>query len=91
METELEVLLGKIRAACTDTKPGTSQSEALSSIQWRLEAENGLCAGLDSRYSAALVHPANAMIFDGRDNPELKQQFYESVLGVNLAVVMLKH
>ena len=90
MQTTLELLHGKIADACSATKPKSRQRmKALAKIKWRLESFEGLCAGLDDKFGCALVLPYHAQIFDGRDNEELKKKFYETVLGVELAIVLL--
>lgn len=89
MKTVVEILHDRISQACATTVPGKARMKALSKIRWRLEAENGLCGGLDEKFGAALVLPHSAQVFDGRDNEDLKKRFYEAALGVELAVVLL--
>jgi hypothetical protein len=89
VKTEIEFLHERIEAACAATKPRTrARNNALAKIRWRLESFEGLCAGLDDKLGCALVLPGNAQVFDGRDNEDLKKKFYETVLGVELALVL---
>lgn len=90
MKTQVELLGERIATACVGTKPNTrARNEALALVRWRLESSNGLCAGLDNKFGCALVSPPNAQVFDGRDNESLKKAFFETALGVELALVLL--
>lgn len=90
MKTEMETLRERIAAVCEKTEANTqARMKALAKLKWRLESIDGLCAGLDSKFGCALVLRDNAQIFDGRDNEELKKQFYETSLGIELALVLL--
>jgi hypothetical protein len=90
MKTQMEILQDRIAAACDTTEPQTrSRSKELAKLRWRLESIDGLCAGLDNNLGCALVSPQNAQVFDGRDNERLKKSFYESALGIELALVLL--
>jgi hypothetical protein len=90
MKTTLELLHEQIAEACSATKPRTrDRMKALAAIKWRLESFEGLCAGLDDKFGCALVLPHNAVVFDGRDNEEMKKKFYETILGVELAIVLM--
>jgi len=46
---------------------------------WKLKS-GSLYAGTNGP-TAALVSPDKALVFDSRDNPELKARFYGAVLG----------
>jgi len=59
-----------------------------SSTKWRLKY-GLLYAGLTSRFTAALVGPDDALVFNQDDNSELKRAFYEAVLGVKFEVETL--
>ncbi|WP_395750133.1 hypothetical protein [Prosthecobacter sp.] len=90
MKTPIEILGERIATACATSKPNTQErNKALSLVRWRLESSNGLCAGLDAEMGCALVSPPNAQVFDGRDNESLKKAFFETALGVELALVLL--
>ncbi len=90
MKTQVELLGERITTACAATKPNTrARNEALALVRWRLESSNGLCAGLDNKFGCALVCPPSAQVFDGRDNEALKKAFFETALGVELALVLL--
>lgn len=90
MKTQMKILAERIASACDNTKPNTrSRSNELAKIKWRLESIDGLCAGLDNKLGCALVLPHNAQVFDGRDNEQLKKNFYETALGVELALVLV--
>ncbi len=90
MKTQVELLGEKIATACATNMPKTqARNEALAQIRWRLESFEGLCAGVDDKLGCALVSPPNAQVFDGRDNETLKKAFFETALGVELALVLL--
>lgn len=90
MKTQVELLGERIETACTATKPKTrARNKALAQVRWRLETFDGLCAGLDDKMGCALVSPPNAQVFDGRDNETLKKAFFETALGVELALVLV--
>ena len=90
MPTTLELLHERIAEACSVTKPRTRErNKALAKIRWRLESFEGLCVGMDDKLGSALVLPGNALVYDGRDNEDMKKKFFETVLGVELAIVLL--
>jgi hypothetical protein len=90
MKSQVDVLRERIAEACRTTKPFTKQrNAALAKIKWRLESFEGLCAGLDDKLCCALVQPQNAMVFDGRDDEEMKKKWYEINLRVELALVLV--
>ncbi|WP_395745122.1 hypothetical protein [Prosthecobacter sp.] len=89
MKSQMEILRERIAAACATTKPNTkARRQELAKIRWRLESIDGLCAGFDDKFGSALVLRGNAQVFDGRDNEEMKKRFFETALGVELALVL---
>lgn len=52
----------------------------LEQIKWRLRGPNGEFVGL-STFRCDFVPEKNALIFDGRDNEDLKKRTFERVLG----------
>lgn len=80
-----------IARAVKGTKPFTNaRNDALATVRWVLATEDGRFVAVNDAAQAGLVHdPAKATIYDGRDNEELKTQFFEAILGVPLTVVLL--
>jgi len=60
----------------------------MAAIKWRLRGPVGQFVGLGSGLKCAFVAESNAMIFDGRDNEEMKLATYQAELG-NLTVEIL--
>jgi hypothetical protein len=78
-----------IKSACEGTEPRTqARSKALASIKWRLRSPAGLYAGIDG-YRTVLTDAQSALVFDGRDNEEMKAQNIGHLLGVPLAVELV--
>lgn len=48
-----------------------------------------LCAGLGKNNEAALVEPDKALLFDARDNQELKRKFWTAILNVPFVIESL--
>jgi len=80
-----------IDRAAKGTEPFTrGRSRALASVRWVLATEDGRFVAVNGSARASLVRdPAEAMVYDGRDNEELKAPFFEAILGVPLTVVLL--
>lgn len=54
--------------------------KAMRSIKWRLRGEHDEFVGLDGLF-CAFVPESSAMIFDGRDNEDMKLAAYQMRLG----------
>ena len=54
---------------------------ALKAILWRLRGPNGEFVGMRGYWAIAFVPEHEALVFDGRDNEEMKLRAYESALG----------
>jgi hypothetical protein len=52
---------------------------------WRIKC-GLLYAGINARKQAALVAPDDALVFDARDNRQIKLGFYSAMLGVKCEV-----
>lgn len=80
-----------ISRAVHGTKPGsTKRMRALASVRWVLATEDGRFVAVDDRAHVSLTRePAQAAIYDGRDNEAMKGRFMETLLGVPLTVVLL--
>jgi hypothetical protein len=90
MNSHLDELHERIDLACRSTNAATRERDReLAKVRWRLESDDGRCAGLDSFLCCALVKPEAALIFDGRDNELSKKKCYESALGIDLFIVLL--
>lgn len=55
-----------------------ARTQKIVGAAWRLKS-GLLYAGLGKNYSAALVGPDDATVFDDRDNPEIKAGFYQAL------------
>jgi hypothetical protein len=55
--------------------------EAMKAIAWRLRGLNGEYVGLNSHAQCSFVPESRALVFDGRDNEEIKLAVYQSALG----------
>ncbi len=66
-----------ISRAVRGTKPQThARMESLAGVRWVLATDDGRFVAVDERAQASLVlDPAQAMIYDGRDNEALKARF----------------
>lgn len=86
----MNALDGLIQSACASTEPTKARRTALAGIKWRLRY-GLLYAGLDP---FEIVHPyrlvsaddPRCVIFDGRDNEELKTKWYGIHLGCKFEV-----
>lgn len=59
-------------------------------IKWVLRDQNGNYAALDSKASIIAVDKLNdALVFDGRDNEEMKCDFYNRITGMVYAVQLI--
>jgi hypothetical protein len=74
------------------TKPQTaSRMKALAKVRWVLATDDGRFVAVDDRAQASLVHHSSqAMVYDGRDNEELKVRFFEALFKLPLTVVLLE-
>lgn len=80
-----ETITQQIKAACGSTKPFTKErNKALASVKWRLRC-GLLYAGLRGT-EIVLVEQSSAVVFDGRDNADLKRNFYQLVSGYKFEV-----
>jgi hypothetical protein len=73
------------------TKPQTvSRMKALANVRWVLVTDDDRFVAVDDRAQASLVHHSSqAVIYDGRDNEELKVRFFEALFKVPLTVVLV--
>ena len=72
------------------TLPRTkARMAALASVKWLLASEEGQAMGIQGM-TAKLVSLEEAQVFDGRDNEDAKQRFFEALLRVRLHVVPLE-
>lgn len=85
------LLQRNIAGAVGGTEPfTTARNAALATVRWILATEDGRFVAVDDRGFATLVSdPQRAAVYDGRDNEELKLEFFEALLGVSLTVVLL--
>lgn len=90
-EGDKEMLAQRIQTACDATPPKTRERmNALAAIRWVLRDQNGNYAALDSKGSAVTVESVNeALVFDGRDNEEMKCGFYGRITGMDYTVELL--
>jgi hypothetical protein len=86
-----QTLAERIKAACDSTPPNTREREkALKRIRWVLRDQNGNYAAVDPMTSIIAVDSVkDAIVFDGRDNEEVKRKFYNSVTGMTYAVELI--
>lgn len=81
--TELEL---RILAATVGTAPlSKERNAALKKVKWKLREASGLYAALD-KVNIVLTDEKNAMVFDGRDNEQIKVKFYNAATGGNFKV-----
>ena len=87
MNTELS---NRINAAMASTQPFTkARNKELSKVKWVLLCEKGYAA-LSPAFSCIIVPDlCDAMVFDGRDNEEMKANCYSTALGVQFVVEIL--
>lgn len=75
-----------IQTACQSTLPFTKErNKALSKVKWRLRS-GLLYAGLGSNHECILTDSGHAIVFDGRDNEELKLKFWQAATGYKFEV-----
>lgn len=81
-----------IEHASRGTAPGSKdRMKALARVRWLLASDDGRFVAHDAQVRAVLVNnQCEAIIYDGRDNEQLKCRFMESLLGVPLTVVLLE-
>lgn len=86
-----EMLAQRIQAACSSTSPKTRERmNALAAIRWVLRDQNGNYAALGSKGSVIAVESINeALVFDGRDNEEMKRGYYRRITGMDYTVELL--
>jgi len=84
-------LAERIKAACDSTPPKTrARMDALKEIRWVLRDQNGNYAALNRKGSIVAVEDAkDALVFDGRDNEELKRDFYTRITGMDYTVELI--
>lgn len=61
--------------------PSKASWKAMAAIKWRLRGPVGQYVGLGHGFRCAFVPESKAMVFDGRDNEEMKLATYEAELG----------
>ncbi len=84
VETKLSELQQMIAGVIAAYPAGKARGNALKACQWRLRGPNGEFVGLSSIVDglrAKFVPEAEAMVFDGRDNEDIKLRAYERTLG----------
>ena len=88
MQTLIQRSIGR---AVRRTGPGTSQRmRALATVRWVLATSDGYFVTVNDRARASLTRTAaEATVYDGRDNEELKADFMEALLRLPLMVVLL--
>lgn len=81
----------EIADAVRGTAPRTSaRMRAFASVRWVLATDDGRFVSVDECARVTLnADPANAAVYDARDNEELKVRFMEALLHVPLTVVLL--
>lgn len=84
----------KIAEACATTAPGTkARKHALASVRWVLASCTGYAALVDDPVVIArcviVDDIADAQVFDGRDNEEVKARFYGAMLKTDFVPVLL--
>lgn len=91
MNTEhIALLRERIALVLASTEPKTrTRNRALAQIKWVLVAPDGSWVTLDGLQASLTTKREDALVFDGRDNEDLKRQHYRVALGVELAVVLL--
>ena len=75
---ELKQMIAGTVAAYPDKKQCW---KAMQAIQWRLRGPNGEYVGLTKKLACAFVPEADAFVFDGRDNEDMKMATYQAALG----------
>lgn len=77
--------------ATAGTRPFTrARNRALARVRWVLATNDGRFVAVDGRGLARLAdRQAEAAVYDGQDNEELKARFFEALLGERLTVVLL--
>jgi hypothetical protein len=80
-----------IARAIRSTLPRTkARMQALASVRWILATDDGRFVAVDDRGIVRLAdHPADATVFDGRDNERHKLRFMETLFGLALIIVVL--
>lgn len=82
----------RIAEACASTPPRTkARRQALASVQWVLGCASGYAAlAADPVGRCVIVDDiADAQVFDGRDNEEMKVRFFGAVLKTPFEPVLL--
>lgn len=77
----LEELQTMIRGTIEAYPNINDRVKALKAIQWRLRGPNGEYIGLNKQLACSFVPESAALVFDGRDNEEMKLRAYEAALG----------
>lgn len=75
--SELKDMIAGTVTAYPDPK---KRWKAMRAIQWRLRGLHGEFVGMDN-LACAFVPESRALVFDGRDNEDLKLVFYQAALG----------
>lgn len=86
------VLHQAIDRASEGTRPKTAaRMRALASVRWVLATEDGRFVTVDESARASLTtNSTRAVVYDARDNEELKLRFMEALLGTSLSIVVLE-
>jgi hypothetical protein len=84
----MDELNAMIKGTCEAFADSKQRWKAMKAIQWRFRGPCGEFVG-NRAMRAAFVSEAEATIFDGRDNAEMKQRFFEAVLKYPLTVEIL--
>lgn len=80
-------LVRSVRGTVPETQ---ERMRALANVRWVFATDDGGFVTVDDRARASLTRDASrAIVYDGRDNEELKCRFMEALLGVSLTVVLL--
>jgi hypothetical protein len=83
--TELKQMIAGTIAAYPDKKQCW---KAMQAIQWRLRGPNGEYVGINKQMACSFVPEDDSLVFDGRDNEDIKLATYQRALG-NLAVEII--
>lgn len=80
-----------IAAAVQGTRPRTrARMQALAQVRWVLASDDGRFVRIDDSGRMILDRDlSRALVYDGRDNEEMKQRYMEVLLGEPLTVVLL--
>lgn len=89
LDDPMKTLPERIADAIAATQPQSkARNKALAAIRWRLKS-GLLYAGMDAQFSAALVGPDDAAVFDARCCEKLKLAYWQAITGRTFEVELL--